>query len=121
MNALTEQIIGAAMKVHSELGPGLLESAYQACLDFEMRKRGLRVIGQLELPVVYSGVRIDAGYRMDFLIEDQVVVELKTVERVLPVHRAQLLSYLKLSQKRVGLLINFHVERLRDGIVRMMN
>jgi len=109
------------MKVHSALGPGLWESAYEACLLFELHKRGMKAAGQVELPVVYENVRIDAGYRIDLLVEDSVIVELKSVEKLLPIHQAQLLSYLKLSGKRVGLLIDFNVEHLRDGIKRMVN
>jgi GxxExxY protein len=114
-------VITAAMKVHSALGPGLLESAYEACLIYEIRKHNLDVKSQLPLPVMYEGIRIDAGYKIDLLIEETVIVELKTVEKILPVHQAQLLSYLRLANKRVGLLINFHVARLREGIKRMMN
>ena len=121
INQISGAIINAAMKVHSSLGPGLLESAYEACLIYELRKEGFDVKAQLPLPVLYEGVKIDAGYRIDLLIEDTIVVELKTVERLLPVHQAQLLSYLKLSGKRAGLLINFHVAHLRDGIKRLMN
>ncbi|HEX8846056.1 MAG TPA: GxxExxY protein [Pyrinomonadaceae bacterium] len=121
INEISGAIITAAMKVHSALGPGLLESAYEACLIYELRKNGLDVKSQLPLPVIYDGVKIDAGYRIDLLVDDSVIVELKTVERLLPVHQAQLLSYLKLSDKRAGLLINFHVHHLRDGIKRLMN
>ncbi len=109
------------MKVHSTLGPGLLESAYEACLIYELRKRGVKVESQMPLPVLYDGVRIDAGYRIDLMVDDAVIVELKTVERLLPVHQAQLLSHLKLSGKRAGLLINFNVPHLRDGIKRLVN
>ena len=119
--ALTGKIIEAAMRVHTALGPGLLESAYEACLLFELHRRNLKAASQVELPVVYEGVRIDAGYRIDLLVEDAVIVELKSVDRVLPLHQAQLLSYLKLSGKRVGLLINFNVVHLREGIKRMVN
>ncbi len=118
---LTGKIIDAAMKVHSVLGPGLLESAYEACLLFELGKGGLRAARQVELPVVYENVKIDAGYRIDLLVEDEVVVELKSVEQLLPIHQAQLLSYLKLSGKQVGLLINFNVVHLKDGLKRMVN
>lgn len=118
---LTRQVIDAAMKVHSALGPGLLESAYEACLLFELGKRGLHAARQVELPVVYDNVRIDAGYRIDLLVEETVVVELKSVEQFLPIHEAQLLSYLKLSGKQVGLLINFNVVHLKDGLKRMVN
>jgi GxxExxY protein len=118
---LTRRIIGAAMRVHSALGPGLLESAYEACLLFELHREGLEVARQVELPVVYENVRIDCGYRIDLLVEDAVIVELKAVEKLSPLHHAQLLSYLKLSGKQVGLLINFNVVHLRDGIKRLVN
>lgn len=121
VNAITGQVVDAAMKVHSVLGPGLLESAYEACLAHELTKRSLLVARQVSLPVVYDGVELDAGYRIDLLVEDQVVVELKTVSRLLPIHEAQLLSHLRLGRYRVGLLINFHVARLRDGIRRLAN
>ncbi len=121
INQISGAIINAAMKVHTALGPGLLESAYQACLIYELRKHGFDVKAQLPLPVFYEGVKIDVGYRIDLLVEDAVIVELKTVERLLPVHQAQLLSYLKLSGKRAGLLINFNVSHLRDGIKRLVN
>ena len=120
-NEITGRVIGAAMKVHSALGPGLLESAYEACLVHELRKQGLRVESQVELPVVYEGVEIDVGYRLDLLVEDLVIVELKCVEAFTRIHEAQLLSYLKLSGKNVGLLINFHVAHLRDGVKRLVN
>jgi GxxExxY protein len=118
---VTGQVVDAAIKVHSTLGPGLLESAYQACLAFELRKRGFKVLTEVELPVVYDEIRIDLGYRVDLIVEDVVVVELKTVSKVAPVHEAQLLSYLKLGGYRVGLLINFHSARLKDGIRRMVS
>ncbi len=121
LNQITEKIIGAAMKVHSALGPGLLESAYQACLFRELEKQGLSVLSEVVLPVVYDGETIDVGYRMDLLVEDQVVVELKAVDKVLPIHEAQLITYLKLSNKKVGLLINFNVLHLKDGITRRAN
>jgi GxxExxY protein len=109
------------MRVHSALGPGLLESAYEACLLFELHKRELKAVSQVQLPVVYESVKIDAGYRIDLLVEDAVVVELKAVEEVLPIHQAQLLSYLKLSGNKLGLLINFNTVHLKDGITRMVN
>ncbi len=118
---ITGQIIDAAMRVHTALGPGLLESAYEACLLFELHKRNLHAISQVELPVVYENVRIDVGYRIDLIVEEVVVVELKAVKEILPIHQAQLLSYLKLSGKKVGLLINFNVLHLKDGIKRMVN
>jgi len=120
-NQITEKIIGAAMKVHSALEPGLLESAYQACLLYELREQGLTVESEVVLPVVYEGKKIDAGYRLDLLVEGQVVVELKSVEKTLPIHEAQLITYLKLSGCKVGLLINFNVKHLRDGITRRVN
>lgn len=107
------------MKVHSALGPGLLESAYQGCLQFELVRRGLHVQAQVELPVHFDGYFIEVGYRIDLLVEELVVVELKASAELLPIHQAQLLSYLKLSKKPVGLLINFHVEHLKDGIKRL--
>lgn len=120
INALTERIIGAAMRVHSVLGPGLLESAYEACLAYELRKAGLDVKTQLDLPVIYENIRINLGYRIDLLVNDLVVVELKCVEKIASVHEAQIISYLRLSKKNVGLLINFHVRHLRDGIKRFV-
>ena len=119
INDLTNQIIGAAIAVHRDLGPGLLESAYEACLAFELAKRGLRVEQQKPLPVHYQGVDLDCGYRIDLLVEKRVIVELKAVERLEPIHNAQLLSYLKLSGLRLGLLINFNVLVLKNGIKRI--
>jgi GxxExxY protein len=121
VNDIAEKIIGAPIAVHQALGPGLLESAYEACLAYEFSKRGLRFERQKDLPVVYHDVRLDCGYRIDFLVEDEVVVELKSVERLLPIHEAQLLSYLRLADKRVGLLINYNVKLLKDGIKRLRN
>jgi GxxExxY protein len=121
INEVSGQIVDAAMKVHSALGPGLLESAYEACLKYELEQRGVRVQSQQVLPVVYDGIRIDVGYRVDLLVEEAVVVELKAVDKVAPVHEAQLLSYLKLSGKHLGLLVNFNVLHLKDGIKRMAN
>jgi GxxExxY protein len=120
INQVTRAIIGAAMKAHSALGPGLLESAYEACLVHELRKAGFKVAQQVEFPVVYDSVRIDLGYRIDLLVNDCVIVELKCVEEVAPVHEAQIISYMKLSEKNVGLLINFHVRHLKDGIKRFV-
>ncbi len=121
INQITGRIVNAAMKVHSELGPGLLESAYEACLLHDLRKQGLKVASQVGLPVVYDGEKIDLGYRIDLVVEDLVIVEIKCVEALNPVHQAQLLSYIRLSGKNVGLLINFHVAHLRDGIKRMVD
>ena len=115
------EIVSAAMRVHSLMGPGLLESAYEACLAHELRKRGLRVETQVPVPVMYDGLQLDVGYRIDMLVNDEVIVELKTVTKLLRVHHAQLLSHLRLKRLRVGLLINFHEERLKDGIKRMAN
>ncbi len=120
-NEISGQIVDAAMKVHTALGPGLLESAYEGCLAYELRKRGLKVAAQLGLPVVYEGVNIDVGYRIDLLVEDLVIVELKSVDKIAPIHEAQLLTYLKLSGKRLGLLMNFNVVHLKGGIKRMVN
>jgi GxxExxY protein len=121
INRITHAIIAAAMKVHSSLGPGLLESAYQACLVHELRSRGLEVAAQVPLPVIYEGQKLEVGYRIDLLVEGRVVVEVKSVEAVHPIHEAQLLSYMRLGGRNVGLLINFNVLHLRDGIRRMVD
>jgi len=121
VNEITEKIIGCAIEVHRHLGPGLLESAYEECTCHEIAELGLRLQRQIPLPVIYKGVRLDCGYRMDTVVEDLVVIEFKTVEKLLPVHEAQLLSYLKLSGLSVGLLINFHVPVLKDGLRRIVN
>jgi GxxExxY protein len=118
---VSHAIIPAAMRVHSELGPGLLESTYQVCLQHELTKAGLQSEAQLGLPVFYDGVQLDLGYCIDLHVEDLVVVELKSVDAIAPVHQAQLLSYLKLSGKSLGLLINFSVVHLKDGIRRFVN
>lgn len=114
-------IITAAMKVHSELGPGLLESAYQACLQHELHQSRFESASQVGLPVVYRGIRLEIGYRMDLVVEDLVIVEVKSVDAISPVHQAQIISYLKLSGKSLGLLINFNVVHLKDGIRRFVN
>ncbi len=119
--AVSRAVITAAMIVHTELGPGLLESAYQACLNHELREAGCRSEVQVGLPVVYRGARLDLGYRIDLLVEDLVIVEIKSVEGICPVHQAQVISYLKLSGKSIGLLINFNVVHLKDGIKRFVN
>ena len=121
LNEITELIIGAAIQVHRVLGPGLMESAYEACLKHELQKYNLKTLSQLELPLIYDGVKINVGYKIDLLVEDVIIVELKVVKSLLPVHEAQLLSYLKLSGKRLGLLINFNVLYLKNGIKRMIN
>ncbi len=122
LNGLTEQIIASALTVHRELGPGMLEKAYELCLAFELGKRGLTVERQKPLPLVYGGVRMDCGYKVDLLVEDSVVVEVKAVERLERVHSAQVLSYLRMLKLSVGLVINFNVQWLvRDGIRRVVN
>jgi GxxExxY protein len=116
---LTEQVIGAAIEVHRTLGPGLLESAYEECLCHELHLRGIPFQRQMPLPVAYKGVSLDCGYRIDIVVADSVILELKCLEHILPVHEAQLLTYLKLTGKRVGLILNFHVATLvRGGIAR---
>lgn len=117
-DAIARQIVDAAFSVHKALGPGLLESVYEVCLVHELRKRGLKVDQQLVLPIVYDNVHLDAGLRLDLLVGEAVIVELKAVERVLPVHEAQVLTYLKLTGHRVGFLINFNVPLIKDGIHR---
>jgi GxxExxY protein len=120
-NAIGDAILGCAIKVHKTVGPGLLESAYEACLAHEIMKTGLNYQRQLVLPVLYDGQRIDAGYRIDLLVEGSVVVEVKAVEKVADVHRAQLLSYLKLGRYRLGYLLNFNVTKMSAGISRLVN
>jgi len=120
-NEIGEIVIGAAIKVHSAVGPGLLESAYESCLAYELDKRGVRTRKQVIVPLRYEGLTVDNGYRIDLLVEDRVVVELKAVAAILPVHRGQLLSYLRLGGFKLGFLLNFHVPQMRDGIVRMVN
>ena len=115
---ITEGVLGAAIEVHGTLGPGLLESAYEECLAHEFRLRKIEFQKQVALPLSYKEILLDCGYRMDFVVEAAVVVEIKCVERILPIHEAQLLTYLRLSRKRVGLLLNFNEPVLRDGIVR---
>ena len=119
-NEISGTVVDAAMKVHSAIGPGLLESAFAVCLTHELVKRGLRVNCEVPLPVIYDGVRLEAGYRLDMLVEDTFIVELKAIEALAPIHQAQLLSYLKLSGKPIGLLINFHTLHLKDGIKRFV-
>jgi GxxExxY protein len=118
---VARQIVDAAIKVHRALGPGLLESAYQKCLAYELRQRGLRVECEVLQPVIYEDVRIDAGYRIDMLVEDCVIIENKTVEKLLPIHQAQLLTYLKLRDCRLGFLLNWNVPLMKQGIKRMVN
>ena len=121
LNEVSGEIIDSAMNVHSALGAVLLESVYEACLAHELRKRGLEVETQVALPVFYDGIKLDAGYRIDMLVENAIIVELKAVEHFLPIHEAQLLSYLKLSGKKLGLLLNFNVVHFKNGIKRLIN
>ncbi len=121
INEITGTVVDAAMTVHSELGPGLLESTYEACLIHELKSRNIKTQNQLTLPVIYKQAQIDTGYRIDLLVESKVIIELKAVEKLLAIHEAQLLTYLKLSDKKVGLLINFNSLRLKHGIKRIIN
>lgn len=121
INDRTGQVVDAAVKVHRFLGPGLLESTYQACLAHELKLRGLSISAQYPIPLVYEGLQLEVGYRADLLVENSIIVELKAVEKIIPIHEAQLISYLRLTGFRVGLLINFHEERLKDGIRRRVN
>ena len=121
LNNVTSGIIGAAIDVHRALGPGLLESAYEACLAYELIQREMKVEQQKPLPLIYRDVQLDCGYRIDLLVDDAVILEIKSVGSLAPIHQAQLLSYLKLSGCEVGLLINFNVKLLKQGIVRMVN
>jgi GxxExxY protein len=120
-NQLTEKIIGCAIEVHKALGPGLLESAYEECFCYELNQQGLSFNRQVPLPVVYKGIKLDCGYRIDVLVNEIIVVELKTVEKLLPIHDAQLLTYLKLYKRPIGLLMNFNVPTLKSGIKRLVN
>ena len=121
IEAVGHEVFDGSMTVHSSLGPGLLESAYQGCLAQELRLRGLFVETQVQVPITYKGVKLDVGYRIDLLVERSVIADLKAVKQLHPIHEAQLLSYLKLADYRLGFLINFHVVHLRDGIKRMVN
>ena len=118
INEITEKIIGRALDVHKELGPGLLESAYEECLAFELKQAGLIIERQVPVPVIYKDIKLDCGYRIDILVENKVIIELKTLETIAPVHEAQILTYLKFSKKEIGLLINFNVTLLKNGIKR---
>ena len=121
LNNLTEKIIGVAINVHRELGPGLLESAYESCVLYDLTEAGLKTEQQKPLPIVYKGVKLECGNRLDLLIEDKIIVEIKSVEKILPLHQSQLLSYLKIADKRVGLLINYNVKVLKRGLQRVVN
>lgn len=120
-DSLSERVIGCAIEVHRALGPGLLETAYEQCFAHELAQKGIGFRLQVPMPVSYKSVQLDCGYRIDLLVEDQLLIELKSVERLLPIHDAQLLTYLKLSRVRTGLLINFNERRLVDGIRRFKN
>lgn len=121
LNEISGKIIDCSIRVHAELGPGMLEGAYQTCLMHELIEAGFDVQSQLKLPIVYRGIELDAGYRIDLLVQGSVIIELKAIDRLLPVHEAQLLSYLRMSDLRLGLLINFNVKRLVDGVRRVVN
>ena len=121
LNSITSQIIGLAIKVHRLMGPGLLESVYVTCLCYELKKSGLIVEREKVVPLFYEGIRLDQSYRLDLLVQEKIIVEIKAVESITAVHRAQLLSYLKLTDCPIGLLINFNVELLKEGICRMVN
>jgi len=116
---LTQQVIACAIEVHQQLGPGLLESSYESCLMYELKRAGLTAESQVLLPINYKGLKIDAGYRLDILLPDQLIIELKAVDRLAPIHAAQVITYLKLSKIKTGLIINFNVRRLADGIKRV--
>jgi|SRR5215467_6332045 len=121
LNEITEKIIGAAMKVHSAVGPGVLESVYRKCVEHELKKLGMEVQSEVKLPVMYDGLALESGYRLDLLVENRVVIELKCVDALLPIHKAQLLTYLQLANKPLGLLLNFNVVHMREGIKRVIN
>lgn len=120
-NEIAAQVVDAALKVHKALGPGLLESVYERVLSYELERRNLRVVQQQPIPVVYDGVTFEVGYRADLIIEDKVIVELKSTENIAPIHKKQLLTYLKLANKRLGLLINFNTVLIKNGITRIVN
>ena len=121
LNLLSKKIIGCAIEVHKLLGPGLLESAYQVCIGYEFDLNRMKYKKEYAIPLFYKGKQIDCSYRIDYLVENEIIVELKSVEQILPIHKAQLLTYLKITDKRLGLLINFNVNLLSKGIVRVVN
>ncbi len=121
LEQVATQIVDAAIAVHRELGPGLLESAYQGCLEYELRSRGLRVVREMSMPVVYRNVKIDCGYRIDLVVEDLIIIEIKSVDGLAPIHTAQLLTYLKLSGLKLGFLMNFNVQLMKDGLKRIIH
>lgn len=118
INQITEKIIGCAIEVHKTLGPGLLESAYEECLSYELQNAGLKIDRQVAVPVIYKDIKLECGYRIDILVENLVVIELKSIEAFAPVHEAQILTYMKFANKNIGLLINFNVTLLKNGIKR---
>ena len=120
-NEIATIVVDAALKIHKTLGPGLLESVYQATLEFELQNRGLQVSQQVGLPVHYEGLKLELGFRVDLIVDDKVIIEIKSVEALAPVHKKQLLTYLRLTDLRLGLLINFNVELIKDGIHRVVN
>jgi GxxExxY protein len=120
-NQISSKIIGASIEVHKQLGPGLLESTYETCLAYELKQKGLKVDRQIALPVIYKDVKLDAGYRIDLLVENKVIVEIKSVEALVDIHTAQLLTYLKLKELKLGLLINFNSVKVVDGLKRIVN
>jgi GxxExxY protein len=121
IGVIAEKIVDAAIKVHTALGPGLLESAYQKCVEYELKRDGLKVECEVVLPITYENIKIDAGYRIDMIVDDSVIVENKTVEKLMPIHEAQLLTYLKMKNYKLGFLLNWNVPRMKDGIKRMVN
>jgi GxxExxY protein len=120
-NQIAAAVVDAAFKIHTTLGPGLLESVYESTLEYELRKRGLSVRRQISLPVYYEGLKLELGYRVDLIVGDKVIIEIKSIEALAPIHKRQLLTYLRLANMRLGLLINFNVERIKDGIKRVVN
>ncbi len=121
LNYISGEVVDSAMVVHTTLGPGLLEHAYQACLKYELLLRDIKVLSEVAMPIRYGSVSIDVGYRLDLLVEDQLIIELKAVQSIAPIHKAQLYSYLRLSHKPLGLLLNFHVKHMKEGITRIAN
>jgi GxxExxY protein len=120
-NEISKVIVDCSIKIHKTLGPGLFESVYETALDYELKKLGLFVLTQVAIPVVYETIKLEAGFRADIIVENKVIVEIKSIETIAPVHKKQLLTYLRLSNKKLGLLINFNVELLKDGITRIVN
>ena len=120
-NQIAAAVVDAAFKIHTTLGPGLLESVYEATLEYELKKRGLTTLRQIGLPVYYEGLKLELGYRVDLIVGEKVIIEIKSIEALAPIHKRQLLTYLRLANMRLGLLINFNVERIKDGIHRVVN